>query len=338
MSVTIRDVAAAAGVSKATVSKVLNNSYTISKETTDRVNEVIREMGYLPNRRAQSFASRSTKTILFLARMQHGVGFDNPHLFEILAGIESALSQKGYGLIVKKASAEELCGHFDELLRSEYVDGAILHASVVSREAAGLLAESEVPYIVVGMPDFSNHLCWIDTDNSVAGETAARHLLQCGYERIAFIGGPEEDRISAHRKNGVMAALNGRLPEEYLRVGRADSAGGRQEAEVLLGLPEPPDAVICANQYIAFGCVGALKASGVRIPEETAVITFDDFPFSRVMEPELTVVNLDMYDMGEQAAKLVLRRIKKPQLVVQSQTTLPVLIRRGSTAQAPRRM
>ena len=73
MSVTIRDVAAAAGVSKATVSKVLNNSYTISKETTDRVNEVIREMGYLPNRRAQSFASRSTKTILFLARMQHGV-------------------------------------------------------------------------------------------------------------------------------------------------------------------------------------------------------------------------------------------------------------------------
>ena len=106
---------------------------------------------------------------------------------------------------------------------------------------------------------------------------------------------------------------------------------------MLLGLAEPPDAVICANQYIAFGCVGALKASGVRIPEETAVITFDDFPFSRVMEPELTVVNLDMYDMGEQAAKLVLRRIKKPQLGVQSQTTLPVLIRRGSTAQAPRR-
>ena len=95
MSVTIQEVAEAAGVSKATVSKVLHKSYSISQETCDRVNAVIKELGYQPNRRAQSFATGATKTILFLAEMQHGVGFDNPHLFEIMAGVENALSEKG---------------------------------------------------------------------------------------------------------------------------------------------------------------------------------------------------------------------------------------------------
>ncbi len=331
MGVTIRDVAAAAGVSKATVSKALNHSYMISEETLNRVNGVIEELGYRPNRRAQSFAARATRNVLFLARMQPGVGFDNPHLFEIMAGVENALSQKGYGLIVKRIGADELAEHFDELMHSGYVDAAILHASVVSGRVAALLNESELPYIVVGMPDFPNSLCWIDTDNSVAGQIAARHLLRCGYNHIAFVGGPEEDTISAHRQNGVSGVLGEKLPSAYQKNVQPTSEGGAQAAEELLKLTSPPDAVICANQYIAYGCVNALKASGVDIPGDVAVITFDDFPFSKVIEPQLTVVDLDMYDMGEQAAKIALRRVKKPQLMVQSQTTLPVLVERRST-------
>lgn len=172
MSVTIQEVAEAAGVSKATVSKVLHKSYSISQETCDRVNAVIKELGYQPNRRAQSFATGATKTILFLAEMQHGVGFDNPHLFEIMAGVENALSEKGYGLIVQHSTALDLWQHFDELLQGSYVDGVILHASVVSKDVALCLAHTELPYIVVGAPDFSNQLCWIDTNNSVAGQIA----------------------------------------------------------------------------------------------------------------------------------------------------------------------
>lgn len=276
MSVTIQEVAEAAGVSKATVSKVLHKSYSISQETCDRVNAVIKELGYQPNRRAQSFATGATKTILFLAEMQHGVGFDNPHLFEIMAGVENALSEKGYGLIVQHSTALDLWQHFDELLQGSYVDGVILHASVVSKDVALCLAHTELPYIVVGAPDFSNQLCWIDTNE-----------------------------------------------------------GGAAAARALLELQTRPNAVICANQYIAFGCVNELKASGIRIPEDMAVITFDDFPFSKIIEPQLSVVNLDMYDMGEQAAKVVLRRIRTPQYLVQSQTTLQILIERQSTKKLP---
>lgn len=105
------------GCVKATVSKVLHRSYSISQETCDRVNAVIKELGYQPNRRAQSFATRRNKNDSFFGRKQHGVGFDNPHLFEIMAGVENALSEKGYGLIVQHSTALDLWQHFDELLQ-----------------------------------------------------------------------------------------------------------------------------------------------------------------------------------------------------------------------------
>lgn len=273
--------------------------------------------------------------ILFLAEMQHGVGFDNPHLFEIMAGVENALSEKGYGLTVQHSTALDLWQHFDELLQGSYVDGVILHASVVSKDVALCLAHTELPYIVVGAPDFSNQLCWIDTNNSVAGQIAVTHLWRNGYDRIAFIGGPKEDTISAHRLSGALATLNEKIPAGYLREGPPTSEGGAAAARALLELQTRPNAVICANQYIAFGCVNELKDSGIRIPEDMAVITFDDFPFSKIIEPQLSVVNLDMYDMGEQAAKVVLRRIRTPQYLVQSQTTLPILIERQSTKKLP---
>ena len=133
MKVTINDVASAAGVSKATVSKVLNDSYSISEETATRVNEVIRELGYQPNRRAQNFATRQTKNILFLAEMRQGIGFDNPHMFEILAGAEQALSRKGYGLILRHMNAKDLKQNYESILCSEYVEGSDGNAASIRR-------------------------------------------------------------------------------------------------------------------------------------------------------------------------------------------------------------
>ena len=331
MSVTIRDVAAAAGVSTATVSKVINHSPTISQETVERVQEVIHQMGYRPNKRAQSFARRATKNILFLSELEHGVGFENPHLFEMLAGAEAALARKDYGLLIKRINSRELVNSFADIMDSEYVDGAIVHASVVSKEVAALLTDTSFPYVVVGMPDFANRLCWIDTNNNVAGQIAASHLRKKGYERIAYIGGPKEETISLHRLDGVLDSLGTTVPTGYIRHGAPSSETGFRCTMELLALGEKPQAIICANQYLAFGCVEALKRSGIAIPRQMAVLTFDDFPFSKVIDPPLTVVNLDMYDMGEQAAKIMLRRIKNPQLLVQSYTTLPSLIEREST-------
>ena len=192
MSVTIRDVARAAGVSTATVSKVINHSPSISQATIERVEDVIRQLDYRPNKRAQSFARKATRNILFLSELEHGVGFDNPHLFEMLAGAEAALARKDYGLLIKRINARELVNSFADIMDDEFVDGAIVHASVVSREVASLLTDTLFPYVVIGMPDFANRLCWIDTNNSVAGQIAASHLRKKGYERIAYIGGQKK--------------------------------------------------------------------------------------------------------------------------------------------------
>lgn len=331
MSVTIRDVAKAAGVSAATVSKVINRYPTISQATVEHVQDMIRKMGYRPNKRAQSFAKRATKNILFLSELEHGVGFENPHLFEMMVGSEAALAEREYGLIIKRINSRELVNSFHDIMDSKYVDGTIVHASVVSREVAALLNSTSFPYVVIGMPDFANRLCWIDTNNSVAGQIAASHLKGKGYERIAFIGGAKEDTISLHRLDGVLEVLEPSVAADYIRHGDPSSDTGFQCTMELLSLENAPEAIICANQYLAFGCVEALRQNGISIPQEMAVITFDDFPFSKVIDPPLTVVNLDMYDMGEQAAKIIIRRIKNPKLLVQSYTTLPSLIEREST-------
>lgn len=195
MSVTIRDVAAAAGVSTATVSKVINHSPTISQETVERVQEVIHQMGYRPNKRAQSFARRATKNILFLSELEHSVGFENPHLFEMLAGAEAALARKDYGLLIKRINSRELVNSFADIMDSEYVDGAIVHASVVSKEVAALLTDTSFPYVVIGMPDFANRLCWIDTNNNVAGQIAASHLRKRAMNALRILGGQRRIRF-----------------------------------------------------------------------------------------------------------------------------------------------
>lgn len=162
------------------------------------------------------------------------------------------------------------------------MDGVILHASVVSKDVALCLAHTELPYIVVGAPDFSNQLCWIDTNNSVAGQIAVTHLWRNGYDRIAFIGRPQrrynfcapsERRTCHSERENPGRIFTGRPPT---------SEGGAAACTRPVGTANTANAVIRANQYIAFGCVNELKASGIRIPEDMAVITFDDFPFSKI--------------------------------------------------------
>ena len=208
MAVTIRDVAKAAGTSPSTVSKVMNDAYDISPETAKRVRKVIEELNYRPNVRARNFAKQSSKIILFLTKLQHGIGFSNPHMFEILAGAEEALRIKGYALQIKNVTAEQACTCVKEAVLTQSADGVIIHASVVSRELDRLIVESNFPHTVIGVPEFDNHFCWIDSNNRLAGQMAARHLLQKGYKHIAFIGGTKEDEISQHRLHGLLSVLN----------------------------------------------------------------------------------------------------------------------------------
>lgn len=334
MTVTIKDVAKAAGVSTATVSKVMNGSYSISQETVDRVNRVMQEMDYHPNLRARNFVKQSTKTIVFVTTLGKNAGFSNPHMFEIICGMEHMLSEKAYSLVVKHISVAEATEYVHRTADAKSADGFVIHASVVSRELDELIFREEIPHLVIGNPNFNSHFCWIDIDNRLAGELAAKHLLEQGCQSLAFIGGKEIDKISMHRLEGVLSVLNDHdvlVPGDYVQRGESLCDSGYEMTAEVLKKSARPDGIICANNYIAYGCVNALQDHGVAIPKEIRVITFDDYPFSQILKPRLTVVNIDVFDMGAQAGKYILQKIRKPNLYAQSYITIPSVIRREST-------
>lgn len=337
MGVTIKDVAKAAGTSTATVSKVINGSHTISQPTIDRVNRIIKELNYHPNTRARNFARKSSKHILFLTRLERNVAFHNPHMFEIMSGVQQVLDAKGYALSLRGVDEKGAVESVTSALSEKSADGFVVHASVITRSLAKILITSNVPHIVIGLPNFESQLCWIDTNNHLSGEIATRHLIDQGFKRIAYVGGRPGDMISWHRQRGYETALEVaglHMPLTFLKQGDSTFHDGLRMTKQLIKLKNPPTAILCANNYIALGCVEAIQNAGLHIPTDIAVMTFDDYPFSKTTSPMLSVVNIDVFDMGRQAGELVLNKIKKPHFQVQSYATLPELIVRDSTKNA----
>lgn len=334
MGVTIKDVAEAAGVSISTVSKVLNGHYSISEKTAERVRGIMREMNYYPNANAQSFASGSNHTVVLLANLSPNAAFRNPHMFEIIAGLEEALCRRGYRLILRSADATSACGIAEEIISRRSADAIAIHVGVMSHPLAAVLTRLRFPHIVLGAPDFESQVCWIDNSNTYSGAVAAGYLLSRGYRRLAFIGGRSYDLGSALRLQGVKQGLaNGgeRLEDQYIWLGESTRADGFRMTEGLLNQKQLPDAIICANNYIALGCVDAVLKREMRIPKDMGIMAFDDYPFSQIMEPPLTVVDINVRDMGAQAAKFLTDIIRHPNMQIQTYITTSNVIARGST-------
>lgn len=334
MGVTIKDVAEAAGVSISTVSKVLNGHYSISEKTAERVRGIMREMNYYPNANAQSFASGSNHTVVLLANLSPNAAFRNPHMFEIIAGLEEALCRRGYRLILRGADATSACGIAEEIISRRSADAIAIHVGVMSHPLAAVLTRLRFPHIVLGVPDFESQVCWIDNSNTYSGAVAAGYLLSRGYRRLAFIGGRSYDLGSALRLQGVKQGLaNGgeRLEDQYIWLGESTRADGFRMTEGLLNQKQLPDAIICANNYIALGCVDAVLKREMRIPKDMGIMAFDDYPFSQIMEPPLTVVDINVRDMGAQAAKFLTDIIRHPNMQIQTYITTSNVIARGST-------
>ena len=334
MGVTIKDVAEAAGVSISTVSKVLNGHYSISEKTAERVRGIMREMNYYPNANAQSFASGSNHTVVLLANLAPNAAFQNPHMFEIIAGLEEALCKRGYRLILRGTDATSACGIAEEIISRRSADAIAVHVGVMSHPLAAVLTRLQFPHIVLGAPDFDSQVCWIDNSNTYSGTVAASFLLSRGYQRLAFIGGKSYDLGSALRLQGVKQGLSNagaKLEDQYIWLGESTRADGFRMVENLLSQKELPDAIICANNYIALGCVDAVTKKGLRIPKDIGVMAFDNFPFSQIIEPPLTVVDINVRDMGAQAAKFLTDIMRHPNTQIQTYITTSDVIVRGST-------
>ncbi|AUD65935.1 hypothetical protein BK011_09650 [Tenericutes bacterium MZ-XQ] len=337
MSATIKDVARIAGTSISTVSKVINGSPTISLPTVEKVQSAIKSLNYTPNKRAQNLAKKNTNIISFITKAKRDSAFVNPHLFEVMTGAQRTLFQRGYTMSFIGLKNSDL-SVIKDLVENKSVDGMLIHASVITQEIAKYLSKINYPHIIIGMPDFPTSASWVDTNNELSGHLVAKHLIGLGREKIAFIAGEKKDLISEHRLQGVKKELTDNLVainEDYFINTNSSISASYQVTMDLLKMDPRPNAIVCANNTIDLGCIAALNDAKVIIPDEMAVVTFDDYPYAAITNPPTTAINIDVYDLGQQAAKLLLEKIRKPNSSFQTFMTVPLLVIRKSTRKDP---
>lgn len=333
--ITIKDVAKAAGVSISTVSKVMNDAPTISLATKDRIRKIMEEMNYYPNVIARNFVQQSSKSIGVVLELKRNYAFLNSHIYEILGGIEEILSKNDYIVtLLNTASMGNNTEPYEKIIREKRVDGLIIHISNLNQSLCKKMEKLNFPYIVIGQPDSESNISWIDINNKAAGEIATKHLLSEGYERIAYIGGTATDNVSKNRQLGftsILAKSNTKLYKEYIMEGDTSIEGSEEMMKDLLNLPVPPDCVICLNNFVAFGALKAINKRQLKIPQDIALISFDNYPLSMFTQPQLSVVDNNVFELGQYAAKALLDKIENPNLHIQSSMLSPNLIIRESS-------
>lgn len=329
LAITIKDVAREAGVSIATVSKILNHKPGISEKTTQHVHEVMETLGYVPNRHAASLARKTARSIAFLAGFTQNEAYSNPHLFDILCGVQDVLGKREYSLLMVDASGDgATCNAAKRVIGQKLADGMIVHASVMTRAMAALLAQSGFPHIIIGKPKQGGRLCWMDSNHALGGQLATEHLIARGYAKIAFIGNRPEEEISKLRLEGYYSALREHGVLENEAYVCYTESRFEQQCHAIHDFLEVrrPDALVCASNLLAAAAYKAAGWLGVDIPGALAVITFDMHPHTDALLPKPTLVHIKVFDMGREAAKSVLRMLKNPSLQVQSYTTLPEIV------------
>lgn len=335
MPITINDVAKEAGVSTSTVSKVLNNWTTISPATATRVHQAIEKLNYIPNARAVSFARKSTKNIVFLTYLEKDSAYLNPHMFDIMCGAYNELSGHDYTMTLQDISKDTVKGEsVSRLLSTKSCDGIIIHGSAINTSIAETIIKQNFPHIIIGHPGFESRLCWVDTNHALAGHLAAQHMIERGYTSIAFIGGQKTDELSFQRQKGFLGTMyqyGYQVPDERIFYSNSTTEEGYLTTMKILRGSNRPRGIVCENNTLAVGAMKAIEQSGFTLPKDIAFLTFDAYPYTQIIDPKPTVIDINVYDMGVQAGNMMIRKLENPSLLVQSYTTIPVILEGQTT-------
>lgn len=308
--VTSLDVARRAGVSRTTVSFVLNNvaGMQIREETKQRVLDAARDLGYVPDAAAQALASGRSKTIgLLLARRPHIIASDM-FLTQILDVLAHEISREGMRLLLQVVEDFQDREAYLKLVRSNSLDGVIYSGPRIEDEALFSLIEHKIPTVLMGTLTGS-HYYFVDIDNRAAAYRAVAHLISLGHTRIGMITNALPTYVAAvDRMNGYQDALkDAHLPvdETLIRYGEFDPESGYFQMQFLLDANPRPSAVFVASDVVAFGAMAAIRERGLAIPQDIALVGFDDVPVSRYIEPSLTTMQLPVGELARRACEIV---------------------------------
>jgi len=302
---TLEQIADLSGVSRSTVSRVINNHPSVKPEVRERVQEVIAETGYHPDPAARSLASRRSGIIgLVIPRAIQSL-FTDPYYPRLMQGIAQACNVNEYilSLFLFHTEDDERKLH-PRVLRNQLVDGVIVTGSHINDPLVPKLIDHQVPFVMVGRPNGSLDVSFVDADNVVGAYAATGHLIRSGRERIATITGPLNTTVGLDRRQGYLDALNdrGRSIDEALIVeGDFTEAGGYAATQRLIS--HQPDAIFVASDTMAFGALRALRDGALSVPNDVAVVGFDDLPTAGLSDPPLTTIRQPIRRIGAQAVE-----------------------------------
>ncbi|MEZ4670254.1 MAG: LacI family DNA-binding transcriptional regulator [Anaerolineae bacterium] len=336
-TITLKEVASTAGVSQATVSRVLNNHPTVNAELRERVQEAIRKLGYHPNQTARRLRAKTSNVIgLIISDIQ------NPYFISIIRGIEDTAYAQQMSIIL--CNSDEDAGKQEMYLRvmqSEHVAGLIY---VPTPDPTGMvihtLLETGIPIILLDRVLDEIELDIVKVDNVQGAYDAVAHLLELGYRRIGTIMSVPELTTGKERYEGYCKALKAfgvGVDTSLVKIADSRSEGGYRMANELLSLPQRPDAIFVGNNLMTLGTLRALHEANVDIPGEIALVGFDDMPWSGDLRPPLTVISQPTYELGREAVQLLQRRITQPDAPHRTVTLQTQLIIRESCGSKVRR-
>jgi LacI family transcriptional regulator len=326
---TIYQVSELAGVSLATVSRVMNNNARVSDATRAKVLAAMEELGYRPNSIAQSLASSRSNSIGILVSELHG-----PFYGEMLSGIENECRRAAKHVIIAAGHSEEASEKDGiEFLISRNCDALILHVEAVSDDYLIKLASGNLPIVLINrfIPQLADNC--ICLNNELGGYLATKNLLQQGHTQLAYISGPmwksdAKDRFAGHLR--AMAEFGLSFNRQLFAEGDFQDSSGSACMQQLLAKKLPFTALICGNDEMAAGAMEVAREHGLQVPQQLSIVGFDNLILARYIHPKLTTIDYPIGEMGRMAARWVLKHIYQQQALTLKNVFEPVLISRES--------
>lgn len=324
---TVKEIAAAANVSVATVSRALQRPEIVSETTRQRIQEVVKRLGYTPNALARNLRTARTRLIVALLP-----DIANPFFSEVIRGIEQVAHENGYSVLLGETQGSLVREQaYADMVAARQADGII----TMSPRVPAIPVQGRLPVVNACEYVKDGQVSSVYIDNVAAAGTAMDYLLMLGHRDIAFIAGPPSSPISVDREQGYRLALQkAKIPARAALTVAGDFSieSGERAIELLLSQGKPFTAVFCSNDEMAIGALRALASHGLRVPEDVSVVGFDDIRFARYTSPPLTTVAQPKNALGREAMSMLLELLNDPAVPPRKRVLTADLVVRGSTA------
>ena len=331
MSLTLDDIARISGVSRSTVSRVINADPNVKEVTRKKVQEVIQNLNFQPNMAARGLAAGSTKVIGLVIPVGVSSIFSDPYFSLVIQGVSSACNQLGYSIMLWLAEPQYERKTISQITHNGLIDGVIVLAMLLDDPLIDNLAESNQPFVTIGRHPTNEKISYVDAENRSGAYQGVSYTIRTGHHRVALIGGPRNTISGQDRYQGYLDALQEfGLPfvPELVTESDFSDAGGYQAMKRLL--PMHPDAVFAASDMMALAAIRAIQEAGLNVPDDIAVVGFDDIPPASTSKPALTTVRQPVVQTGKIVAEMLIEMIEHPNLAPQRVVLPTELVIRAS--------